>query len=157
MMRSYIIPFGISVMVTALAVFYSPELCKTIHEINLNVKIIFEGFFNISAILTGFLMTIYCFIAVSSNPFIEKVQSTGTFIQIKHFMLTTTVITFLSSICSLIISAFDFSLSGEIFWETFLLSLWIFLSSLGVLFFLSCLHFFLILSDDIPKQPISGG
>lgn len=156
-MRSYIIPFSLSVAVTCFTVIYSHEFCISIPAIGLNIKTIFEGFFNISAILTGFLMTIYCFIAVSSNPFIEKVQNTQTFGHIKHFMLTTTIITFLSSICSLILSAFDLKLDGESFGETFLISVWIFFSTLGIFFFLSCLHFFLILSDDVPKKPVTGG
>lgn len=156
-MRSYLVPFGITCAVTTMYILWSEQICLFLSAKQIKVELIFSGLFNISAILTGFLMTIYCFIAVSSNPFISKVHNTSVYQEIKRFMLATTVITFISTICSLALSALSLELTEPSFGLTFAISLWVFFTTLGIAFFFSCLHFFLILSDDVPKKPIKGG
>lgn len=156
-MRSYIVPLVISVLTTVITLWEFKYICLFISNSSLKIDAVLSGVFNISAILTGFLLTIYCFIAVSSNSFIEKVQATKTYSEIKKFMLTTTLVTFLSAFCSLIYSAFQFTFSADNFWQAFGMSVWVFFTMLGITFFMSCLHFFMILSNNVPKQPVSGG
>lgn len=156
-MRSYVFPTLIACIVTALYLFKAESLCSFISLHQIKMELIFSGVFNISAILTGFLMTIYCFIAVSSNAFISKIHKTNVYREIKRFLLITTVITFVSTICSLVLSSLNLKLAEPSLALNIAFSLWIFFTTLGITFFLSCLHFFMILSDEVPQRPIGGG
>lgn len=123
----------------------------------IGMNVIYNGVFNIAAILTGFLFTIYCFIVVSNNPFLDRIQNTETFKSIKCFVLRTTIISLFSSLYSLILSSIDINYYPASSYIKIVLCAWIFITLSNFSYFFHCLLHFMLISDNIPQSRIRGG
>ena len=102
----------------------------------------FNAIFQLAAVLTGLLFSIYCFVIVSSNPFIEKVRTTTAYQRSKTYVKNTLyigiVLTFLSSFATAI--KFKADIETGVFILLAVSAAWWFRRFIG------CLHRFNILS-----------
>lgn len=50
---------------------------------------VLSGIFDITNVLTAILFAVYCFVIVSSNPFIDKIRHTKSFINSREYIKNT--------------------------------------------------------------------
>jgi hypothetical protein len=154
---SSLYPAIIPVIITALFEWYHRGIYGFLELIDFQMSDFFSGTFNFSTVLTGFLFSIYCFIIVTSNPFIERIQKSKTFQEVKGFLVTTTVLGLLSGIFSLLLSCFKLGPDKITRFQQTVLDGWMFIFLLTVFYFLCAVRHFMVLSNDMPVTRTPGG
>lgn len=150
-------PYLLPIILAATFAYYSTDIYLFAAACGVSLQQIFSGIFNISSVLAGFLFSIYCYIAVSSNPFIERIQNTSTFRSVIAFVLRTTIVSSISAMFSLVMSSFKWEGVTISFYESVAITTWFFLFCLNIAYFAYCMHSFTLLSRDIPTPQVRGG
>lgn len=73
-----------------------------------DIKAAVDAIFQLSAVLTGLLFSIYCFVIVSSNPFIERVRTTTSYQRSKTYVWHTVSMGMALTLVSLLMSVAKF-------------------------------------------------
>jgi len=125
---------------------------------NISLTGLFYGLFDLFAVLTGFLLTFYLFLAVSSNAFIDRIRKSKTFRYVMRLIVWTIALAGLITLNSLGLGIYNLespSLWSGDYWVTVPA---IFLS--GTVFWnvgRSIYFFGLLANDDLPPSRIPGG
>lgn len=125
---------------------------------NIDLKELFGAIFNLFGLVTGFLVTFYLFLAVSSNAFIDRVRKTKTFRNVLRLMAWTAAIAGAVTLYSLSLSVYDLGhpvLGSWAFWVTLPL-----MAGIGLVAWnagWSLYLFGILVRDDLPPPRIPGG
>src|SRR5687768_49451 len=83
-----------------------------------------EALFQVTALFTGILFSIYCFVIVSSNPFIDKIKNTQTYGRNKRYIAGTVSLGAFISIIALGIPLMPPTYTSVLFLFLVVLAIW---------------------------------